>query len=491
MRLVIVTMHVNISSICRESKIDKFIKVGEQVDKFEQDVMQFVEQQQLIERGDRLVIACSGGVDSMALLSFCIALQQVELVVAHVDHMLRGQDSYEDYLFVEQFCQQHNVKFVGARIDIPTLHAERGGNLQALCRTERYRFLQQIVREENATKLLTAHHADDQLESMLMAFVKSSTASSLQGIQMRRKFEDIEIIRPFLMVTKDEIRGYLQQKNISFREDASNAKDSYLRNRIRHHVVPLLQEENVQVSKHAVHFAQQLSEDEQYLQQQAQHVYSTIVQKVNDYTYQFEIDAFVRVPVALQRRLVLILLNYIYSEANTFQSYTLNKAILSLIQSREGSAEIHLPNHIVARRQYGLFTVGPREQTNSQATRELTLNEWHEYNGIRLYIGEARNVSTLTTGQTVYYFNKASVTWPLRIRTRQNGDKMRCLGMTHSKKLSRIFIDDKIPLHARESWPILADNNDEILTLLGIRVSTIFSKHKRANDDYIFITERL
>ena len=453
--------------------------------------MQFVQQEQLIERGDRLVIACSGGVDSMALLSFCLQLQGVELVVAHVDHMLRGEMSYEDLKFVEHFCKKNGLEFEGTRIDIPQLHTERGGNLQALCREQRYLFLADVMQRHQANKLLTAHHADDQLESMLMALVKSSNLSSLQGISVRRDFANGEIIRPFFMVTKEEIRGYLQSRAIVYREDASNAKDSYLRNRLRHHVVPLLQAENPMVSQHAVEMAKQLANDEQYLLAQAEAIFNDLVKKQSQCLYKIEIEPFQKVAGALQRRLILILLNYIYSDTNTFQSYTLCTAILNLMQSQDGSAEIHLPQGMVARRQYQLLMIGRLQQVASVSQTELKLNEWNEFAGVRVYIGESSKVPTLNANHQLYYFSTASIAYPLRVRTRQQGDKIHCLGMAQTKKLSRIFIDEKIPLHARDEWPILVDNNNEILALLGIRVSTIFTKRKCADDDVILITERL
>ena len=466
-------------------------KVGEQVHKFERQVLQFVQQEQLVTSGDRLIIACSGGVDSMALLSFCLQLQDVKLVVAHIDHMLRGQQSYDDYLFVEDFCKKRGIAFEGTRINIAELHEKQGGNLQRLCRDERYSFLRSVMQKHKANKLLTAHHADDQLESMLMAITKSASVSSLQGIQMRRRFGEGEIIRPFLTVKKAELREYLQSVGVSYREDASNAKDSYTRNRIRHHVVPLLEAENAQVSSHAVQLAMQLADDERYLQQQTRALYSQIVTTGADDLYQFEIEALLAQPVALQRRLILILLNYIYNDTNTFQRYTLCTAILSLCRSSDGSAEVHLPQGIIARRQYERLSIGQYEKLAPATQKELRLNEWNEFIGVRVYIGETSKVPTLTANNTLYYFSTTSIALPLRVRTRQQGDKMHCLGMTQAKKLSRIFIDEKIPLHARDEWPILVDNNNEILALLGIRVSSIFSKHKRANDNYVLVIDRL
>jgi tRNA(Ile)-lysidine synthetase-like protein len=465
------------------------------VNTFKRQVLDFIRQEQLIHTRDRLVIACSGGVDSMALLSFCMKLQknmELDLIVAHVDHMLRGEVSLQDRRFVESFCAERGLICESVSIDIPTLHKVQSGNLQALCRSERYTFLQQVMQKHNANKLVTAHHADDQLESLLMALVKSLSVASLQGISMRRPFGQGEVIRPFLMVTKDEIREYLQSTGNTFREDASNAKDDYTRNRIRHKIVPVMKQQNLVVSEHAVILAQQLAEDESYLQAQAYESFERVVKKIGDSLYEIGIEAFQNEPVALQRRLILILLNYIYNATNTFQSYTLSTAVLNLMQSMDGSSEVHLPNGFKARRYYDLVMIGRLQQQTPIAAQELQLNEWRQFIGVRMYIGESSCVTSPTHhAGDVYFFSRASVAFPLRVRARQPGDKLHILGMDRTKKLSRIFIDEKVPLHLRDEWPILVDNNDEILATLGIRVSNIFSKSKRPEDDLMLIVERL
>lgn len=470
-------------------------KVGGQVNTFERKVQRFVHTEKLIQNGDRLVIACSGGVDSMALLSFCIELQRFltfELVVAHVDHMLRGEVSLQDRRFVEHFCAERSIICEAVSINIPALHEAQGGNLQALCRSERYAFLQKVMEKHNANKLVTAHHADDQLESVLMALVKSLSVASLQGISIRRSFGQGEIIRPFLMVTKDEIREYLQLIGHTFREDASNAKDDYTRNRIRHKIVPIMKQQNPAVSEHAVLLTQQLAEDESYLQEQALESFRRIVKEKQEDLFEINIEAFQNEPVALQRRLILILLNYVYNDTNTFQRYTLSTAILNLMQSMDGSSEVHLPNGLKARRYYDSVMIGRLQQQTPIAAYELQLHEWKQFIGVRMYIGDSSCVTSPTQHiGDVYFFNRASVAFPLRVRARQPGDKLHILGMEKAKKLSRIFIDEKVPLHLRDEWPILVDDNDEILAILGIRVSNTFSKSKRPQDDLFLIVERL
>ena len=198
---------------------------------FEKKVHDYIEEQQLIEEGDRLLIACSGGLDSMGLLHFFIHYKRkckIQLYVAHVDHMLRGDTSLEDRRFVEQFCNEHDIPIFSTSIPIPKILEEEGGNSQAICRRERYNYFANIMSQKNIHKLVTAHHADDQLESMLMSLVKSGNMTGLKGISAKREFIVGTIIRPFLMVTKMEIWQYLLSREGTFREDASNLKMTIL-----------------------------------------------------------------------------------------------------------------------------------------------------------------------------------------------------------------------------------------------------------------------
>ena len=231
----------------------------------EHQVLAYINEQQLIKSGERLLIACSGGVDSMALLSFLYKFQQlldIEIVVAHVDHMLRGEVSNGDRQFVEKFCREREIEVVSCAIPIAEIVECEKENSQAICRRERYRYFAEVMAGYCIDKLVTAHHADDQLESILMNITK---AGSIKGIRAKRNFSTGIIIRPFLAVTKLEIREYLQKNSGTFREDASNAKEDYTRNRFRHRIVPLLKQENPNVSLHAVKLVQQLEDDDLYL----------------------------------------------------------------------------------------------------------------------------------------------------------------------------------------------------------------------------------
>lgn len=462
---------------------------------FEKKVLAFIENEQLINKGDRLLIACSGGVDSMALLHFLDEhkeLLHIELFAVHVDHMLRGEQSAGDREFVETFCASRDIPCFSTAIPIPAILEEQGGNSQAVCRQERYSYFSSIMKKHDIRTLVTAHHADDQLESVLMSLAKSGNITGLLGIQVKRPFDSGHVIRPFLMVTKDEIREYLIKGGIEYREDASNEKDDYTRNRFRHHIVPLLKSENEAVAQHAVQLTLQLAQDHMYLQKLAQQAFDRLVTKKAENCYEVEIHPFLNEPLALQRRLILILLNYLYNDTSTFQRHALCTSILKLFQTPNGNAMLNLPGPFVVSRQYGKVLFHKEQEKVPFVPHELAVNEWNEIMDVRVYIGEPSQMTAPYSDEAqVFYCSAEKVSFPLRVRAREEGDRIQLPGMSMPKRLSRLFIDEKVPLAKRDEWPLLVDVHNDILAVLGLRVSSKFSRTRRVDDEWVFIIDRI
>lgn len=466
---------------------------------FELKIKQFIEKEQLLQQDDHLLVAVSGGVDSMALLHYFVKTKAqwgIEVEAVHVDHMLRGVVSAQDRVFVQQYCDEQGITLHATAIPIPEIIAEENGNVQLICRRERYHYFKEILQQTNATKLVTAHHADDQLESVLMALTKNATVNGMQGIRPQRIFNKKSLIRPFLTVTKSEIREYLQKQGQNFREDASNGKDAYMRNRFRHHVVPLLEAENPRVAEQVSHFTKHLQEDDAFLMTLAQDVYSKIVTKNNENMYTLEIKEIQLIPLALQRRLVLILLNYLYKDSNTIQSYALLTSLLKLCDTTAGNAEVHLPEGFIAARRYGKLAIQKKESRQSDIFTSKkfipSANEWTTLeNGVRLYIAELPEFSPelLTDTAKLFYFDASKLTLPLFVRARKEGDRMLLKGMDQPKRLSRLFIDEKIPLNERNSWPLLVSQTDEVVAVIGVRMGVYFSTTARSNDDTVLIVD--
>lgn len=423
--------------------------------------------------GDKLLIACSGGVDSMALLHYLHREHrrlQVDIAAVYVDHMLRGEQSRDDGRFVAAFCAQHDIPFYSRAIHVPHALAEHGGNVQQLCRTMRYSYFEELMPQ--FTKLVTAHHADDQLETMLMSLTKGSSIAALSGIRVMRPFANGHVIRPFLFVTRAQIDAYMAAHDLTHREDPSNEKDTYTRNRLRHHVTPLLKAENEQATLHAAQLAMQLQQDDALLMDMAAQYVRTNCEKLQQNLYTFKIKALQKMPLALQRRFILILLNYVYKDVNMLQSYTLTTALLKLCNTTEGNAQLSLPNGFVARRQYGELFIGD-VQHEYVTQQPIVTGQWVRAAKYEVSLMKA-GTSVLPTDD-VYYISLAEQE-QLYVRSRKQGDRMLLYGMESAKKVSRIFIDEKVPQAHREAIPLLVSSERGVLAIIGVRASAYVSR---------------
>jgi tRNA(Ile)-lysidine synthase len=208
--------------------------------------------------GKTLVVAVSGGPDSMALLDMLNAIKkkyQFKLVAAHLDHQLR-LDSFHETEIISKYCYQKKIKLVKQKW--PTkLHPESG--IEEAAREYRYTFLLQVARDNMCDYLLTAHHCDDLLENILLKLIRSGNPREMNSLQAVSDFHDVLLLRPLLTVEKTELLEYDYQKNIAFIVDETNNQDDVLRNRLRHNVVPLLKRENSAIGKNALRFSQQLN----------------------------------------------------------------------------------------------------------------------------------------------------------------------------------------------------------------------------------------
>lgn len=459
-------------------------------------VKQFCEQQNLLQPQQKWLLAISGGIDSMVLLHLLATQRrhwQIELSVVHVDHMLRGEQSAKDGELVASYCARYEIPCYRTAIPIAEIKKQYGGNTQAICRSERYRYFREILAQTNADKLVTAHHADDQLESLLMALTSHATINSMQGIQAQRKYYQWQIIRPLLCVTKAQLAQYASEYEVPYYEDASNASEDYLRNRMRHNVVPLLQQENAKVAQQAVNFAQLLQQDNDYLTELAQKLYAQAVKELSPQYAILKIDVLKSEALALQRRVVLILLNYLYKETDTIQNNNLVRAILGLTASTAGNASLNLPNNIMAGRQYNEIHFAPSHNlvpVEENTATVLQENEWLVCkNTMRLYITkDLQKPLVPQQNAQIYYFNAAKIL-PLYVRTRRLGDRIHIAGMAEPKRVKRLFIDEKIPLAQRAVWPLLV-SADDVVAVCGLRYNEAFSKARRTDDDMMLIVER-
>ncbi|WP_244862214.1 tRNA lysidine(34) synthetase TilS [Siminovitchia terrae] len=441
---------------------------------FERKTLNFIKRHGLLNRGDLVLAAVSGGPDSMAMLDFLLKRQgifDINLAVVHVDHMLRGKESAQDLEYVKAYCKQNGLELKASSIDIKKKMEMGNKGMQETAREYRYRFFETVMKELGADKLAVAQHADDQMETILMRLTRGSSGKSRAGIQSTRRFGNGELIRPLLGVTKKEIEGYCAFHQLKPRIDPSNEKPAYTRNRFRMDVLPVLKRENQQVHEHFQRFSEELLEDEAYLEMLAERE----IKAVTDFEkgkIRLDIRSFLQMPLPLQRRGIHLILSYLYKKNITHVTAWHAGLIGKLLQGENPSGKLNLPLGLNVIRSYGhcVFTF---EETKLAQDYEYEISAGQEIllpNG-----GTVRMENTsgaFAGGDEDFILLKAQdLNLPLIVRTRRPGDRIMAKGLEGTKKLKDLFIDEKIPRFQRDSWPVITDQRNQILWVPGLKKS--------------------
>jgi len=455
-------------------------------------VKKYIDKYQLIHTGDRLLLACSGGADSVAaVLTFheLKNLYNLQLGIVHTDHQLRGAESAEDMQFVEHLANRLDLSFYGTTLEVPSRVEAEGGNVQVICREERYAYFDTVMEQGNFDKLVFGHHADDQIETIIMSLVRGTLASSLTGIPITRPFSNGSIIRPFLCVTKEEVLNFLQFQEHSYRHDPSNDKHTYTRNRLRHTVVPLLRQENIHVADSIRTFVEKQQQDDTFLQTLAKEKFDQLVTVRSKTNFFMDSKQFSEIPVALQRRVILILLKYLYDSSSTLLNNRLIESILTACNEHDGNTVIHLPKDFFLIRHYSQvqFSTTPQKSLPIQS-QIIDEDRWMAV-GARYSVYLTRNLNEQIPSDEKWFIQLENDSLPLSVRPRMAGDRIHLKGMSTPKKVSRLFIDEKISSEEREVWPILISAKNDIMAVIGLRCGQQFDK-KRNTQNFVLYVKR-
>ncbi len=381
-----------------------------------------IRQQDLLKSGDTVICAVSGGADSVALLfAFYLLKEKLEinLQAAHFNHHLRGEESDRDEAFVRSLCD---------RYDIP-LHLGGGEvkpgkkGLEAAARDARYAFLRGLP-----GKIATAHTADDNAETVLMHLIRGTGLKGLGGIAPVHG----RVIRPMLHVTRQDVEDFLEEWCLPHIEDSSNESDAFLRNRIRHHVMPLLRSENPQIAQNLSRMARRLREDEEFLSSQAN--FSTLP----------PVESLKAMPRAQRSRC----LERFLKESGVREPEDSHIAMAeALVFSDKPSARAYFPGNVTIARNYGVLEVLREEAGFAPVT--LSCPGTAELPDYMVTCAPAAEI--LNTPDTFTVCPVGEIT----LRPRQSGDHIRLSG--GSRSLKKAFIDRKIPAAQRSGIPVLAD----------------------------------
>jgi tRNA(Ile)-lysidine synthase len=460
----------------------------------ETKVKAFLHRQAFSLDSKKIVIGVSGGPDSLALLHYLLAekeKQNLSLIVAHVDHMFRGQESYEDAMFVKEFCEQYAIPFEMTRVNVPEIMGISGKSSQIAARDVRYEFFLRIMEKYKYPFLALAHHGDDQMETMLMRLTRGSAGMARAGIPFLRPFHKGTIFRPFLGLERADIEDYCQRNNLSPRIDPSNEKSIYSRNRFRKEVIPFLKKENPHVHEHFQRFSEEIKSDETFLQELTVQQMNTVMTKKEEGKITIDIKPFLEGPLPLQRRGIQLILNYLYKEKPASLSAVHIDQVFFLIQQPQPSGQLDFPNGLNVSRSYHSLSFQFQPDSVESYHLEMTgpgvilLPDGGEIRS-EYIVGEIPAADTFTA-----LFDANSIKWPIIIRSRKIGDRMTIKGMQGSKKLKAIFIDQKVPVQERNKWPVITDKEDCIIWLPGLKKSSFEGIDYTAKQYILFTYQKL
>lgn len=424
----------------------------------------------MLQPGDHVICALSGGKDSMALLHVLWNLKEelgVTVSAAHMNHNLRGTESLRDEAFVRQHCESMGIPFVSGSEDVSGYAKLHKLGLEEAARVLRYDFLLSL--SPNA-KIATAHTADDNLETMLLRLIRGCGLHGLSGIPPVRD----RIIRPLLMTDRREIEAYLLKNGIPHVEDATNAEDLYLRNRIRHHVLPLLTEENPKLPASASALCLELGREDRYLSALAEKELERLLE-----TGQLFIPSLLCLP----ENMIFRVLGHYLKDVPQLQRKHLEDS-LALCRNPSPSALLSLPGRYTLKRAYD-YAVLEKHSTEPPPTavfikpgQSIPFGPWN-------ITCQALTCPSRLSQGTISLIPPPTGVFTLR--SRQSGDRITLPGGT--KKLSRYLMDQKIPASMRDTLPVVVSEG-QLAGVLPLTADINF-RAKPGNDSLILTATRM
>jgi tRNA(Ile)-lysidine synthase len=446
-------------------------------------VEQMIKSEKLLREGECIVVAVSGGPDSVALLHLLFALAerwQWRLVVAHLNHGFRGGESEEEALFVSEIASRLGLAFEVAHLDVPAHIQATGMNPQVAARELRYRFLYAAAHKHGAATVVLAHHADDQAETLLMRILRGTGPAGLTGIPVRRFEKDVELVRPLLRIYKSELLEYCDTQQLAFRVDSSNLDTKYFRNEVRLDLLPLLRQYNDQFPQSLNRLSVMMAAEQDFMDMQTKAVFKEGVNQGSD-SCEWSRIWFCGLHVALQRRLIKLILNCLDCEADSIDFTKLEQMREAILGDASSNLSLHIGGSLVLTREYDRVylhnDVVPPQPFAYILERNmgfLTIKE----TGITIEsiwlerVQQHEQWAPPVHGRNAAWFDAEQLLFPLKVRSRQEGDRMSLLGMAGSKKVKDIFIDSKTPPSIRLKIPIVLDSQEQVLWLPGVRRSS-------------------
>ncbi len=423
-----------------------------------------------IENNSTVIVACSGGPDSMCLLNLVNSLKEtmnLNVIIAHVDHNVR-KESKEEAKMVESYALNNNLTF--ELMEIISYNNDTFSENEA--RKKRYDFFKELQKKYNASILLTAHHGDDLIETILMRLTRGSNLNGYIGIREITTNQNFKILRPLLTTTKKDIIKYLDENNINYAIDKTNDEMIHTRNRYRKIVLPFLKKENPLVHEKYLKFSKELIEYDKFVTSYIKSKNFIQDDKILIIKLKDESDF-------IKRKCLEIIIK----ELQKKDYFDISDEQINLLMRlyNLSNKSVDLNNNYQGINSYGKIFIRKKEISFK---KEIILDKDTEYGNFRFYY----NINEMNKSNSCIALDTTTIKLPLKIRTIQEKDRMNVKNLNGSKKVSDIFINSKVPKYEREGYPILVDSNDEILWIPNIKKSK-FAKDKSEKYDIIIKCE--
>lgn len=409
----------------------------------------------------KLFLAVSGGLDSMVLLHL---LQQLpyEIAVLHCNFQLRGLESFGDQNFIQDYCDQNNIPLFVTQFDTEAFAKDYKLSTQVAARELRYSWFYELLEEKNFDYIATAHHADDNLETFIINLTRGTGLDGLTGIPE----ENDKIIRPLLPFSREEILKYAEENKIEWREDSSNASNKYLRNKIRHDLVPILKEINPNFLNAFQKTQSYLQESKEMVEDASIMIYQQVAKEAGDDIH-FDLNQLKKLPNYK---------SYLYQWLNEF-SFTAWNDIYDLVEGQSGKQVLSEEFRLLKNRE--TLILSPILEIAEKEEFQIETNDTEVNFPLNLRLCQVDDI-TIDSNRAIFV-DAEKIQFPLILRKWNEGDVFQPFGMHgKSKKVSKLFKDEKLSLIEKEKTWILSSDN-QIVWVVGIRQDERFKIKNTTN----------
>lgn len=434
-------------------------------------ILHTIKEYQMLKPGQTVIAGVSGGADSMCLLHFLCSIKKeykLQLICAHVNHCIRGEESDRDEVFVRSWCAENAVEFKLLKVDIPGIANKNKESTELCARNMRYDFFRSLAEEES--KIATAHNLDDNAETVIMNITRGTGLSGLKGVPPVRG----SIIRPLLKLSRDEIEQYCKENEVPFVIDSTNNEDIYTRNKIRHSVIPVLKEINPAFLTAVSRLTDQARTEQNYLKGQANRLFEESKSKSEYSTVGYSIEELMKADEA-------VIKTGISEYIKTFGIYNCEEKHIELIYSaiKNKGGGVSLPNGLTALVNQSIFRITKKKETLSTFDAKPVNIKSLMKNSMFIHaFGKEYKLSIVNDIEIAekIKFNKKLlnnlidcdiITSNTQIRTKRSGDIYKLPYRNISKSVKKLFNEYKIPKEVRDEL-LLITNESEVLWVEGI-----------------------